>query len=361
MATIVSAPPPPSGATDTRSAVARGLGIGLAAISVVVGAWFGYSAWRDSNSTVATIAAPVADDPADTAGTRLDPHDRARAQIAADRIAQPAGDNAAETFLDILRDNPADSGARQALVEILPLVNDVANAAAEAGQVEELARLIALIEQADAVHAQLPRLRQRQADLVAAADRLAAAAAEQREALGRQEAEARPAVAAVMPDSATAATAAPATAATALLTPARPVTTAPTPTPTSAAPPASADGRLATATPPPVAASAASSAAAPVARRDIVVDPVLLRRVEPRYPPQALARRLEGFVEVELTISAGGQTTDVRVVRAEPNTPLFTREALRVARDWRYQPKTIDGVPAQSTVRQRLNFRMPRG
>lgn len=360
MVTIASAPPPASGGTDTRNAVARGIGIGLAAIAVVVGAWFGFNAWRDSSSATAPVAVPSAAARADAPSPVIDPHDRARAQIAADRIAQPAGDNAAETYLGILADNPSDSSARQALVEILPLVNDVANSAAEAGQVEELARLIALIQQADASYAQLPRLQQRHADLVTATEQLAAAAA-QREALARQQDDAPPGAGAAGSDPALAASA------QSTVAPAEPVAPTPARTVAAASPPdptpptGAADGRLATAAPPPVVASSAASAAAPLARRDTVVDPVLLRRVEPRYPPQALARRLEGFVEVELTISPSGQTTDVRVVRAEPNTPLFTREALRVARDWRYQPKTIDGVPAQSTVRQRLNFRLPRG
>lgn len=367
MATIVSAPPSAPPSADTRSAVTRGLGIGIGAVVLLVGAWFGYSAWRDSSApdTARTSAAPVA--PVAATNTVVDPHDRARAQIAADRIAQPAGDNAAETYLAILAVNPADSGARQALVEILPMVNDVANAAAEAGQGDELARLIALIEQADSGYAQLPRLKQRQAELVLATERVAAEKA-RREALALQEQErAARALAAPAPTTAAATpppTTAPQTGAPQAVATVAPATQRAAGTVAAArTPPAATQsdaGRLASATPPP-AASSTASIAAPVSQRAAIVDAVLLKRVEPRYPPQALARRLEGFVEVELSISASGQTTDVRVVRAEPNSPLFTREALRVARDWRYEPKTVDGVPTATTVRQRLNFRMPRG
>lgn len=358
MATIVTAPPAASQAADTRSAVARGIGIGIGAIALVVGAWIGYSAWRDSQATgPATVATPL-DVPAAEPATAIDPHQLARAQIAADRIAQPAGDNAIETYLGILQSDPADTGVRQALVEMLPLVNDLANAAADAGATDELARLIGLLERVDSGYAQLPRLKQRQAELVLQAERAAEVA--RRELMAQQQetvrAAAVPAPPAAVPTPAATAAASPRTPA--VSAPAQPVRNPASATPAAATIRPDA-GRLAVAAPPP--AGSAASITPPTSQRVAIVDPVLLKRVEPRYPAQALARRLEGFVEVELSISASGQTTDVRVIRAEPNSPLFTREALRVARDWRYQPKTVDGVPTATTVRQRLNFRMPRG
>ena len=72
-----------------------------------------------------------------------------------------------------------------------------------------------------------------------------------------------------------------------------------------------------------------------------------------------MARRLSGWVDVELQVDANGATRDVQVVAAEPNNAAFKREALRAVARWRFQPKTIDGVPTATKLKRRLNFRMP--
>lgn len=328
---------------DTSRAVAKGLGIGGAVVTLLVGGWFGYSAWRDSRSSGDAQVAVQAPE-ASTEPVPESPHERARAQLAADRIAQPAGDNAAETYLAILATNPQDGAAREALIELLPLINDVANASADAGQVEELERLIGLIEGVDSSYAQLQRLRARAVEIRQAAEQAVVAAAQaEAAAVARQAAIQLPAPVQSSPAPVTASPAAPA--------PPRP--SASTPAATSAA----TDTALTETSPAPTATTASIAPLPP--RRAEIVEPVLVNRVDPRYPPQALARRLEGWVEVELTIGTDGSTTRVAVVGAQPDNPHFTREAVRAAERWRFQPKTIDGVPTEAKLRRRLNFRMP--
>lgn len=91
---------------------------------------------------------------------------------------------------------------------------------------------------------------------------------------------------------------------------------------------------------------------APAADTDIVP----LVRVNPQYPSRALSRGIEGWVEVEFTITAAGTVKDPVVVDAEPRG-LFDRAALRAIRKWKYNPKIEQGVPVERPgVRVRLRF-----
>ncbi len=83
-----------------------------------------------------------------------------------------------------------------------------------------------------------------------------------------------------------------------------------------------------------------------------------LYRVEPRYPSQALKRKVEGYVVMRFTIDEAGRPTDIEVVEAEPSR-MFEREAMRALRNWKYQPKVENGVAIQQfgqTVR--LEFKL---
>ncbi|MCG6219129.1 energy transducer TonB [Vibrio diabolicus] len=68
-----------------------------------------------------------------------------------------------------------------------------------------------------------------------------------------------------------------------------------------------------------------------------------LYRVDPRYPSNALKRRVEGYVIMRFTIDATGRPKDIEVIEAEPQR-MFEREAIRALKKWKYQPKVEDGV-----------------
>jgi len=71
-------------------------------------------------------------------------------------------------------------------------------------------------------------------------------------------------------------------------------------------------------------------------------DTVPLVRVEPQYPERARQRGIEGWVQIEFTISAAGTVKSPRVVGYKPST-IFNRAALRAVRKWKYNPKIEDG------------------
>ena len=69
---------------------------------------------------------------------------------------------------------------------------------------------------------------------------------------------------------------------------------------------------------------------------------MLLRRVEPIYPPLARQTRLEGRVELRAIIAADGTIQSLEVLSGHP---LFIQSALDAVRQWRYRPTILNGVP----------------
>lgn len=87
-------------------------------------------------------------------------------------------------------------------------------------------------------------------------------------------------------------------------------------------------------------------------------DIIPLVRVEPLYPVRAQSRGIEGWVEVEFTISAAGTVKDATVIAHHPNS-IFDRAALRAVSKWKYNPKIEDGVAVERPgVKVRLAFEL---
>ena len=71
-------------------------------------------------------------------------------------------------------------------------------------------------------------------------------------------------------------------------------------------------------------------------------DVVPLVRINPEYPTRARERGVEGWVQVEFTITAAGTVADQKVVDADPKG-IFDRAALDAIGRWKYNPKVVDG------------------
>jgi protein TonB len=71
------------------------------------------------------------------------------------------------------------------------------------------------------------------------------------------------------------------------------------------------------------------------------LDPgMLLRRVEPFYPPLALQIRREGRVELRAIIGTDGSIQSLQVVAGDP---LFLQSAIDAVRQWHYKPTYLNG------------------
>lgn len=75
-------------------------------------------------------------------------------------------------------------------------------------------------------------------------------------------------------------------------------------------------------------------------------DVIPLVRIAPDYPPRALSRGLEGWVQVQFTITATGTVKDAVVVNAEPKN-IFDDAALKAIARWRYNPRVDGGVAVE--------------
>lgn len=87
-----------------------------------------------------------------------------------------------------------------------------------------------------------------------------------------------------------------------------------------------------------------------------IAAPKLLKSVQPRYTPDALSRKVQGDVELEVVVEKDGSVGDVRVTKGlEPD---LDAQALQAARQWQFTSGTNrDGEPVPVIVTLVLSFR----
>ena len=83
-------------------------------------------------------------------------------------------------------------------------------------------------------------------------------------------------------------------------------------------------------------------------------DTIPLVRVPPDYPQRAISRGLEGWVQVQFTITGTGAVKDAVVVKS--SSKIFEEAALKSILRWRYNPKieggvAVDRVGVQTIIR----------
>jgi len=76
---------------------------------------------------------------------------------------------------------------------------------------------------------------------------------------------------------------------------------------------------------------------------------------EPTYPQGAFRNRVEGWVEVEYTVTERGSTRDLQVVASEPQG-VFDAAALAAVGTWTYRPRVVQGQPVAQRTAVTLRF-----
>ncbi len=85
-------------------------------------------------------------------------------------------------------------------------------------------------------------------------------------------------------------------------------------------------------------------------------DVAALVEVDPEYPERAKRRGIEGWVDLEYTVTALGTVQNARVIGSKPPY-IFDRAALRAIVKWKYKPKIQNGVAVARPGKQiRLHF-----
>lgn len=88
-----------------------------------------------------------------------------------------------------------------------------------------------------------------------------------------------------------------------------------------------------------------------------VLDGLLIKRVQPIYPAQAIQMHTQGTVSLTATIAKDGSVRDVKIVKG-PAT--LARAATDAVRQWKYRPYTLNGEPIEVQTEININFVPPR-
>jgi TonB family protein len=90
--------------------------------------------------------------------------------------------------------------------------------------------------------------------------------------------------------------------------------------------------------------------------KDDVAKPVLLKRVDPKYTPAAMATGVAGSVQMEAVVAPDGHVARVSIVRSLDPFLGLDDEAVAAALKWRFQPAVKAGQPVSAVVSLELRF-----
>jgi len=83
---------------------------------------------------------------------------------------------------------------------------------------------------------------------------------------------------------------------------------------------------------------------------------LLVKKVQPPYPPNAMTMHIEGPVQLLATISRTGDITAVKILSGEPQ---LARAAANAVKQWKYKPYLLNGSPVEIQTQVTINFKLP--
>jgi protein TonB len=98
-----------------------------------------------------------------------------------------------------------------------------------------------------------------------------------------------------------------------------------------------------------------------VGRRDFLANVVaagdlkLVKSVQPEYPQKANLSKIQGWVELDFTVSESGEVKDIDV-HAASAPGVFDSAAIRALSQWRYRPVMRDSKAVPQRARLRIRF-----
>ncbi len=84
---------------------------------------------------------------------------------------------------------------------------------------------------------------------------------------------------------------------------------------------------------------------------------LLIKKVAPSYPANALRMRVEGSVELMATVSKEGNITRIKVLSGDPQ---LIKAATDAVKQWKYKPYQLNNEPVEITTQVTINFRLPK-
>ncbi len=100
---------------------------------------------------------------------------------------------------------------------------------------------------------------------------------------------------------------------------------------------------------------AAPSGEDPVLRKESMPEWMLLHKVQPAYPAEALQHRIQGTVRLTAVIGRDGRIEYLGVISGHP---LLLSAALKAGRQWAYRPTLLFDKPVRVITEIEVQFRL---
>jgi len=84
-----------------------------------------------------------------------------------------------------------------------------------------------------------------------------------------------------------------------------------------------------------------------------VTSGLLIRRIQPTYPPLAKQARISGAVVLQAEISKDGSIQNLHVISGHP---MLVPSALDAVKQWKYKPYILNGEPVEVETTITVNF-----
>ena len=89
-----------------------------------------------------------------------------------------------------------------------------------------------------------------------------------------------------------------------------------------------------------------------------VTQGLLIRKVQPNYPPLARQARIQGSVLLQAEISKDGTIENLRLISGHP---MLAPAAIEAVKQWRYKPYILNGEPVEVETQITVNFTLAGG
>jgi protein TonB len=89
-----------------------------------------------------------------------------------------------------------------------------------------------------------------------------------------------------------------------------------------------------------------------------VTQGMLVRKVNPNYPPLAKQARIQGTVVLQAIIGKDGAIENLHAVSGHP---MLIQSAIDAVRQWRYKPYFLNGEPVEVDTTVTVNFTLAGG
>lgn len=85
---------------------------------------------------------------------------------------------------------------------------------------------------------------------------------------------------------------------------------------------------------------------------------LLVKRIQPNYPPLARQARIQGQVLLQAEISKDGSIQNLRLISGHP---MLAPAAIEAVKQWKYKPYLLNGEPVEVETQVQVNFTLSGG